>query len=138
MSSYQYTLEEFIKKNQPDDLEEILTFALRDRSHFFKTLITSSPSEKRTWCFEVGIINMIQKYLTKKKLQPVYFSTISEPFTIQRIMISRYNENYVIRLRVDRWLGDIVDHVCEYIDQIYDIDIQLMNCTYRNSNQFRE
>ena len=57
---------------------------------------------------------------------------------IQHILVKKYNDRYVVKLQVDRWLGDVSDHVCEYVDQIYDIDEHTLEVTYRNSNQYRE
>ena len=136
MASYGYTLQEFINQHKPSNIDRILTFILNERKLFFLKLL-KEPSDQ--FAFECEILQIIQKYLAKKKLPPVVFET--EPtykYTIQHILVKKYNEHYVIKLRVDRWLGDISDQVCEYVDQIYDIDEHNLDVTYRNSNQYKE
>lgn len=139
MASYGFSLQEYLKQYKPEKIDDILTFVLRDRQLFFKNLILSSIEEKQNFALEVEIIGIIQKHLAKKKKPPIFFETKPNiQFNIQRILITRYREHYVIKLKVDRWLGDIIDHVCEYVDQIYDIDVNNLECTYRNSECYRE
>ena len=137
MASYGYSLAEFLKKEKPKNIDEILTFALTDRMSLVPKILSSPIEEKQYFCFECGIINQIQAYLTKKNLPPVYFDTQIEKYTIQQIIIKRYQGNYVIKLEVDRWLGDTIDHVCEYVEQVYDINYDTLQVTYRNSSKYR-
>ena len=133
MASYGYSLQEYIKQRNIDNIDIILTFILRERKYFFFNLLKSQSDQ---FAFEVEII---QKYLAKKKLSPVVFETQpTYQYMIQHILVKKYNDRYVVKLQVDRWLGDVSDHVCEYVDQIYDIDEHTLEVTYRNSNQYRE
>ena len=136
MASYGYTLQEFVKQHKPSNIDRILTFILNERNQFFLDLL-KEPSDQ--FAFELEILQIIQKYLAKKKLSPVVFETQpTYQYMIQHILVKKYNDRYVVKLQVDRWLGDVSDHVCEYVDQIYDIDEHTLEVTYRNSNQYRE
>jgi hypothetical protein len=137
MASYGYSLEQYLKNIHPTSIDNILTFALFDRQLYFSNLLKEPLPQN--FCFEVEIILSIQKYLSKKRLPPVVFEQKPNiQYTIQRIMLTKYNDNYVIKIKVDKWLNDLIDHVCEYVDQIYDIDMVTLQCKYRNSECYRE
>ena len=95
-------------------------------------------SEKKFYAFSYTDIDTIQKHLKKNTEK----SSIFNNYTIQSIIISRFalfNNEYMIKVKYDRWLGDEDDLVCEYIVEYYTIiDEGTLDVEYAKGQTYRE
>jgi hypothetical protein len=116
MASDSNQLKAFLKENKPTELDDILDFILQQKRHAIESR-NHYENGRIVWCFETGVINVMQRYLKKHAIHPFKLDPrTNKIYTIQSILVKKKNNGFSVSLRLDK---PIDSTIAEYLDGKY-------------------
>jgi hypothetical protein len=134
MAVTEHKLKKHFKTNKYTTLETLLQQFINEDSVVISRVIVAKDG---FYIFSHTAISMMQDHLKKNTDKSSNYNN----FKIQTAMIKRsalYNDNYMIKVMYDRWLGDNASFACDYLREWFSIDTETLIVQYADGESNRE